>query len=76
MRRFLSHNVIINGTRRSGLSLVTINDDKTIEVTDFTVETADTAFVDGDIIIDGAELSIITRTEANDCYRLSSLQQK
>lgn len=51
MRRYLSHQVIVNGKRYEGLSIVTINDDNTIEVEPYTHEVHSTVYVNGSVVV-------------------------
>lgn len=52
MKRYLSHKIIVNGKQMPGLSIVTINDDNTIETIPYTEEVHSTVYVNGSVIIE------------------------
>lgn len=51
MKRFLAHRAVIDGKVHEGLTLVTVNDDGTIDVCPYSKETHSTVFVNGTLTL-------------------------
>ena len=52
MKRYSSHHIIVNGKQHEGLSIVTINDDNTVDVVPYTHEIHSTVYVNGSVVIE------------------------